>query len=80
MVGQHDPESPSNPQFKTLNIYDSSMKKVYQEHEKKENKPEQGQEVAPDRKEEKKKEVSKEPDEESPNKGKRTFTKKGLGV
>jgi hypothetical protein len=71
----------ANPQFKGLNLYDSSLKKVYQEHEKKENRPDKGKEVsAPEKKEEKKKDVNNEPDEGSPNKGKKIVSRKKLGV
>ena len=71
----------ANPQFKSLNIYDSDMKKVFQSHERKEGQPEmQKDQRAPEKKEDQKKDLSKKPDEESPNKGKRNFSKKGLGV
>ena len=40
----------ANPQFKTLNIYNSSLKKVYQENEKKETKSDQTTEVAAEKK------------------------------
>lgn len=71
----------ANPQFKTVNIYDSRLKKVYQEHEKKETQRDKGKEVsAPEKKEEKKKEVNHDADEESPTKGKKSFSRKKLGV
>ncbi|WP_276374272.1 hypothetical protein [Chryseolinea sp. H1M3-3] len=71
----------ANPQFKTLNIYDSEMKKVFQEHQKKETKPEAEKAVvSEDKKEGQKKDLNKKPDDESPDKGKRTFSRKGLGV
>lgn len=69
----------ANPQFKTLNIYNSSLKKVYQENEKKETKSDQTTEVAAEKKREQKKEIS-DGDEESTSKGKRTYSKKGLKV
>ncbi len=70
----------ANPQFKTLNIYNGNMNKVYQEHEKKESKPDQQKEAPDEKKQEQKKEKSNDADEESPNKGKRTYTRKKLGV
>jgi len=36
----------ANPQFKTLNLYDSAMKKVYQENERKEPRADNGKEVS----------------------------------
>jgi hypothetical protein len=72
----------ANPQFKTLNIYDGNLKKVYQEHEKKESKPENGKEVStPEKKQDKKNGVGgNDSDEELPSKGKRNSSKKKLGV
>lgn len=70
----------ANPQFKTLNIYDASMKKVFQEHEKKEAKPEQQQDSGESKRQEQKKDKANEVDDESPNKGKRTFSRKGIGI
>lgn len=73
----------ANPQFKTINVYDSALKKVFRQSEKNENKvdkeptqnPEQKQEEQKEekKKEEQKKEVKQSPDEESSNKGKKTF-------
>jgi hypothetical protein len=70
----------ANPQFKTLNIYNSSLKKVFQENEKKETKSDQTMEVAAEKKQEQKREVGKEADEESLDKGKRSISRKGLKV
>ena len=70
----------ANPQFKTLNIYDSAMKKIFQEHEKKESKPDQQKEAPVEKKQEEKKDKANEVDDESPNKGKRNFSRKKLGV
>jgi hypothetical protein len=51
----------ANPQFKTVNLYDSNLRKVYQENGKKDAKIENGKEVAP-------KEAQKErPSDEGPD-------------
>ncbi len=66
----------ANPQFKTLNLYDADMKKVYQANEKKE-----GKEVAASK--EKKEEAKEKQDlEDNPDTGKSTKSskKKGIGV
>ena len=70
----------ANPQFKTLNIYDASMKKVFQEHEKKEIKSELQKEATDGKKQEQRNEKSNDVDDESPNKGQRNFSCKKLGI
>jgi hypothetical protein len=70
----------ANPQFKTLNIYDASMKKVFQEHEKKEARSEQQKDPADGKKQEEKKEKNNEIADQSPDKGQRNFSRKKLGV
>ncbi len=68
----------ANPQFKTLNLYDANMKKVFQGNEKKEA-PETGQAKEPSaKKEDLKKESPKPDDEEGP--GKKKSKKKGMKV
>lgn len=80
----------ANPQFKTLNVFDDKLKKVFIENAnryhvpasdpmKKQPEPQKERE-APGKKQEKKKEVNDDPNEESPNKGKKTFSRKKLGV
>ncbi len=63
----------ANPQFKSLNVYDASMKKVFQENEKKEIKE------APGKSQEKKESVKKETDEEGSAQKKRP-KRRGVGV
>ncbi len=63
----------ANPQFKTLTVYDGSMKKMFQENEKKETKEEPG------KSHEKKQSVNIETDEEDLTQKKRT-KRKGVGV
>jgi hypothetical protein len=70
----------ANPQFKTLNIYDASMKKVFQEHQKKESMPDQQKEPSEEKRQEQKKENANAMEDESPNKGKRNFSRKKLGI
>ena len=67
----------ANPQFKTLNIYDSSLKKVYQENEKKETKSNQTVEVAAEKKQEQRKGPV---EDKSSDKGQKTSSRKGLKV
>lgn len=62
----------ANPQFKTLNLYDADMKKIFQVSEKKES---QGSEKTNDKKEIQKQEVD---DDDGP--GKKSSRKKGIGV
>jgi len=64
----------ANPQFKTLNIYDDSLRKVYQESNKKSSEVDKGKEVAsPEKKREQKKDVNNaDPNDESLKKGKKT--------
>jgi hypothetical protein len=52
----------ANPQFKTLNVFDSGMKKVFQENDRKEAKADNGKEVSAP-KESHKQSLSEEPDE-----------------
>jgi hypothetical protein len=66
----------ANPQFKTLTVYDASMKKMYQENEKK------GEKQEPDKTPEKKQTVKKgtnEEEEDSTTQKKRP-KRKGVGV
>jgi hypothetical protein len=53
----------ANPQFKTLNLYDSTMKKVYQENERKEPRADNGKEVSAPKEVQKKSAEGEEPDE-----------------
>lgn len=53
----------ANPQFKSLNIYDSNLKKVYQENEKKEPKVDNGKEVSTPKEVQKQSASGEEPDE-----------------
>ena len=53
----------ANPQFKSLNIYDSNLKKVYQENEKKEPKVDNGKEVSTPKEVQKQGASGEEPDE-----------------
>jgi hypothetical protein len=65
----------ANPQFKTLNLYDSKMQKVFQGIEKKEEKQE------PEKSKEKKETQKQEVDEESEGKPEKKAKKgKGVGV
>ena len=65
----------ANPQFKTLNLYDAKMQKVFQGIEKKEVKQE------PEKSKEKKETQKREVDEESePKKEKKSSRKRGVGV
>lgn len=52
----------ANPQFKSLNVYDSNLKKVFQENEKKDVKAENGKEIATP-KNQKQSAADEEPDE-----------------
>ena len=70
----------ANPQFKTLNIYNGDLKKVFQEHEKKESQTDTAKEVTSEKKQDQKKGMDNDIDDESPNKGKRNFSRKKLGV
>ena len=70
----------ANPQFKTLNIYNGELKKVFQEHERKESQADKAKEVSGEKKQEQKKDKPNNIDDESADKGKRTYTRKGLGV
>lgn len=54
----------ANPQFKTLNLYDSAMKKVYQENERKEPRADNGKEVSAPKESQKQSGGAEEPDEE----------------
>jgi hypothetical protein len=65
----------ANPRFKTLNLYDGKMQKVFQGIEKKEIKQES--EKSKEKKESQKVEVDEEREE---NKGKRSRKGKGIGV
>lgn len=65
----------ANPQFKTLNLYDSSLKKVFQENTKKEIKAEE-QEEGPQKKEAIKNPPSAEEPETDTEKNKKTGRKK----
>ena len=56
----------ANPQFKTLNLYDASMKKIYQENEKRETKQEPSK--APEKKETVKKGVNEGEDDSTAQK------------
>jgi hypothetical protein len=64
----------ANPQFKTLNIYDDKLKKVFQETSKKNSEIDNGKEVAaPEKKQEQKKDISNsESDDDSSKKGKKS--------
>ena len=53
----------ANPQFKSLNIYDSNMKKVFQENERKEQKVDNGKEVSASKETQKQSAAVEEPDE-----------------
>lgn len=53
----------ANPQFKSLNIYDSNLKKVYQENERKEPKVDNGKEVSTPKEVQKQSVAVEEPDE-----------------
>lgn len=53
----------ANPQFKTLNLYDSSMKKVYQENEQKEPRADNGKEVSASKELQKQDAGAEDPDE-----------------
>ena len=81
----------ANPQFKTLNLYDSKMKKVYQEFGRKEAKPEKDQgenkerqpekeKEVTEKKQEEKKEVKKAHDENSESQGKKPSKRPKLSV
>jgi hypothetical protein len=83
----------ANPQFKTLNVYDLSMKKLFIENEKKEAKdmkqekseketlsPNEEEKKEEKKREEQKKEINQGGDDESPNKGKKTFKRPKLSV
>jgi hypothetical protein len=80
----------ANPQFKTLNVYDDKLKKVFIEANNRTHVPEndpmkkqpgqQKESEEPGKKQEKKKEMGNDGDEESPNKGKKSFSRKKLGV
>ena len=63
----------ANPQFKTLTVYDASMKKMYQENEKRETKQE------PAKTPEKKETVKKEKEEDEPTTQKKS-KRRGVGV
>ncbi len=64
----------ANPQFKTLNLYDTKMQKVFQGIEKKEVKE-------PEKSKEKKETQKQEVDEEGePKKEKKSSKKKGIGI
>ena len=64
----------ANPQFKTLNVYDASMKKMYQENDKRETKQEPSK--APEKKETQKKGENEDDDSTTQKKSKR----RGVGV
>ena len=66
----------ANPQYKTLNVYDSDMKKIFQGNEKKEGKE---PEMSAGKKEEKKenKDLDEHPDTE---KAKGSYKKRGVGI
>ena len=66
----------ANPQFKTLNVYDASMKKMYQENEKRETKQEPSK--APEKKETVKKGVNEEEDDSTTQK--KRPKRRGVGV
>jgi hypothetical protein len=77
----------ANPQFKTLNIYDSSMKKIFIENNRKEAKVEsevsstkQEEKSGEKKKEEQDKELKQGLDDESSSKGKKAFRKPKLSV
>jgi hypothetical protein len=53
----------ANPQFKSLNVYDSNMKKVYQENERKESRVDNGKEVSAAKEAQKQSAPVEEPDE-----------------
>ena len=53
----------ANPQFKSVNLYDSSMKKVYQENERKEPKVDNGKEVSAPKESQKQSVAGEGPDE-----------------
>ena len=53
----------ANPQFKSLNVYDSNMKKVYQENERKEPRVDNGKEVSTPKEAQKQSAPVEEPDE-----------------
>ena len=53
----------ANPQFKSVNLYDSNLKKVYQENEKKDSKVENGKDMASPKETHKQKEAIDEPEE-----------------
>jgi hypothetical protein len=78
----------ANPQFKTLNVYDDRLKKVFVEVAKKYHVPEndpmrkqpepQKESEAPGKKQEKKKETNQELDDDSPKKGRKGKVKMGV--
>ena len=72
----------ANPQFKSLNVYDSRLKKVYQKPVGREQQqPSNGREVSePEKKLEKKKEAKEDPEEQAEGKGKKAAPRKRLGV
>src|SRR5690606_8384763 len=74
----------ANPQFKTLNLYDSRLKKVYQElgrREPQQTQLDKGKEVSePEKKQEKKKEAKEAQEEQAEGKGKKAAPRKRLGV
>jgi hypothetical protein len=53
----------ANPQFKTLNVFDSNMKKVYQENERKEPRVDNGKEVSTPKEAQRQSAPVEEPDE-----------------
>jgi hypothetical protein len=53
----------ANPQFKTLNVYDGNLKKVFQENEKKEMKADSNKEVGKPKESQKESATAEEPDE-----------------
>jgi hypothetical protein len=61
----------ANPQFKTLNVYDSSMKKVYQENERKEPRVDKGKELSTPKEAQKQSVAAEEPNEALTNEKKK---------
>lgn len=65
----------ANPQFKTLNLYDSAMKKVYQENERKEPRADNGKEVSAPKETQNQSVSGDEPDKGLPSQKKQTKRK-----
>jgi hypothetical protein len=72
----------ANPQFKTLNLYDARLKKVYQDLGRREQQlPSNEKDVSePEKKQEKKKEAKEDQEEQAEGTGKKAAPRKRLGV